>query len=112
MVAFNGALFFGNDQGLWKSDATVASRIQAFGGEVGSFATLGGALFFAGPHASFGTELWTSDGTAAGTHLLKDLVPGPEGSGFREPLVWRSLSGEATEPRRALSPSSRGPSRT
>ncbi|MDC0710840.1 hypothetical protein POL68_20360 [Stigmatella sp. ncwal1] len=88
MVAFNGALFFGGYQGLWKSDGTVASQVQTFEGKVGSFATLGGALFFAGTHGSFGTELWTSDGTAAGTHLLKDLVPGPEGSLLRELLAW------------------------
>ncbi|SEM41814.1 ELWxxDGT repeat-containing protein [Stigmatella aurantiaca] len=88
MVAFNGSLFFVGAPGLWKSDGTSASLVHTFEGKVGPFATLDGALVFAGTTASFGTELWTSDGTAAGTHLLKDLVPGPEGSALQELTVW------------------------
>lgn len=34
-----------------------------------------------------GTEPWITDGTVAGTHLLRDLVPGPELSG-PEPIQW------------------------
>lgn len=35
-----------------------------------------------------GAELWTSDGTAAGTRLLRDITPGALGSGLWDaPLV-------------------------
>jgi ELWxxDGT repeat protein len=37
---------------------------------------VGGRLFFNGYDDAHGEELWTSDGTAAGTHLVKDLAPG------------------------------------
>ena len=36
-----------------------------------------------------GRELWVCDGTAEGTHILKDLVPGPE-SGIREVLQYHT----------------------
>jgi ELWxxDGT repeat protein len=29
--------------------------------------------------SKYGSELWTSDGTAAGTHLVKDIIPGSKG---------------------------------
>jgi ELWxxDGT repeat protein len=38
---------------------------------------LNGTLIFAAFDAVSGTELWRSDGTAAGTTLVKDINPGP-----------------------------------
>jgi len=39
-----------------------------------------GTLFFVATEAATGTELWRSDGTDAGTILVKDITPGPAGS--------------------------------
>ena len=39
-----------------------------------------GVLFFAADNGTNGTELWKSNGTAAGTILVKDIDPGPPGS--------------------------------
>jgi ELWxxDGT repeat protein len=39
-----------------------------------------GVLFFAANDGTAGTELWRSDGTAAGTTLVKDIRPGGAGS--------------------------------
>jgi len=38
-------------------------------------ADLGGVLIFAATDPAHGTELWRSDGTAAGTALIKDINP-------------------------------------
>ena len=38
------------------------------------------ALFFDGYDSSHGGELWRSDGTIAGTRMVKDIRPGPGGS--------------------------------
>ncbi|MFO1022203.1 MAG: ELWxxDGT repeat protein [Planctomycetales bacterium] len=38
--------------------------------------TESGRAFFVFQNAATGAEVWTSDGTAAGTHLVKDLSPG------------------------------------
>src|SRR5215510_16063544 len=38
---------------------------------------LNGTLFFTADDGSTGQELWKSDGTAAGTTLVKDILPGP-----------------------------------
>jgi ELWxxDGT repeat protein len=40
-----------------------------------------GTLYFAGQNQTSGAELWKSDGTDAGTVLVKDILPGIGGSG-------------------------------
>src|SRR5262249_45599516 len=76
---------------LWKSDGTAAgtvlvqdinpgsaSSIGTVGGA--NFAAVGGTLFFVAASPDIGTELWKSDGTAAGTTLVKDINPGSASS--------------------------------
>lgn len=46
----------------------------------GSSATLGSKTYFAASTAASGIELWVTDGTSAGTKMLKDIDPGPNGS--------------------------------
>lgn len=43
--------------------------------------TFKGRLFFSCDGAGTGFELWSSDGTAGGTRLFKDINPGPASSG-------------------------------
>jgi ELWxxDGT repeat protein len=43
-----------------------------------------GKLFFTADDGMHGDELWSSDGTASGTRLLKDIEPGSAGSKPRE----------------------------
>lgn len=43
----------------------------------GTLGVLNNRVFFEGGSAQAGRELWVSDGTAAGTGMLVDLVPGP-----------------------------------
>jgi ELWxxDGT repeat protein len=45
-----------------------------------TFAAVGDTLFFAADNGISGTELWRSDGTAAGTQLVRDINPGPASS--------------------------------
>jgi ELWxxDGT repeat protein len=48
------------------ADLTVSSPIVE----------MGGLAYFAGSTSATGAELWVSDGTVAGTHIVADLVPG------------------------------------
>ncbi len=43
---------------------------------------IGGVAFFTGTAINEGTELWRSDGTAAGTFLVRDILAGTGGSGI------------------------------
>lgn len=93
-VNFQGQLYFaanGDDgqRALWRSGGTSARTVV-----VKSFPVTAGTgtppvraltpsssrLFFQAADAAHGEELWVSDGTTAGTRLLKDLTPGVEDS--------------------------------
>src|SRR5690606_39325753 len=42
--------------------------------------TFGNKVLFQGESAEYGTEPWITDGTTAGTFMLKDIHPGPADS--------------------------------
>src|SRR5262249_17841682 len=75
---------------LWGSDGTAAGTkpvkdINATGSVPGSasprgMVRLGMRVLFQADDGQSGAELWTTDGTAAGTQLVKDIAPGPVGS--------------------------------
>ena len=78
---------------LWRTEGTPGSttRVRIFGGQgsdnwdVGpaGLAVVGDTLIFTAWGPEHGMELWRSDGTPEGTTILKDIRPGPEGSGQR-----------------------------
>jgi ELWxxDGT repeat protein len=90
-VAFRDELFFVADDGingveLWKSDGTAAGTQlvkDIYPGPLSSVVPaewkpveLDGLLYFAATSPEAGYELWSTDGTEAGTRLTYDLVPG------------------------------------
>src|SRR5262245_52886484 len=48
-----------------------------------SIVEVGPIAYFVGSDEATGGELWKSDGTAAGTGLVKDVTPGPASSNLR-----------------------------
>ena len=84
-------------QELWRSDGTAKGTVlvkdinpavlaaaspQAFAGssDPAFLTNVGGTVFFSANDGEHGRELWKSDGTEAGTVLVKDVVPGGAGS--------------------------------
>ena len=89
-VDVSGTVFFTADDGvhgreLWKSDGTKASTVLVkdvnptavddYYQRPGFLTALGGTLFFSTDDGVHGRELWKSDGTEAGTVLVKDIDP-------------------------------------
>ncbi|HEY1048424.1 MAG TPA: M36 family metallopeptidase, partial [Prosthecobacter sp.] len=75
----------GTTLGLWNSDGTLTGSYRYladitpffdYGSRPTQFAAMGETLFFsAGSSAAQGAELWRSNGTSAGTVLVKDINP-------------------------------------
>jgi len=71
---------------LWKSDGTAAGTVlvkdinpgvnSGLRSYDGNFTNVNGTVYFAADDGTNGYELWKSDGTAAGTVLVKDINPG------------------------------------
>lgn len=93
-----GTAFFFADDGatgreLWKTDGTAAGTVLVKDinpGDADSVANyyegvkpavLNGILYFAASDGTNGQELWRSDGTAAGTYMLKNVSPATALSG-------------------------------
>lgn len=68
----------------WSWTASLVSDIDRRSGAESStpreFTRLGRSIYFSASSPSHGNELWRSDGTAAGTRLVKDIRPGRAGS--------------------------------
>jgi ELWxxDGT repeat protein len=72
-----------NGYRLWVSGGTPATTVALGGCEGGCpmlaeprLATVNGRVLFAGLDSGHGTELWSTDGTGAGTKRLRDICPG------------------------------------
>jgi ELWxxDGT repeat protein len=66
----NGTLFFTSEKGLWKSNGGGATLLKEFA-ESSNLLNLNGTLLLSARDNAGSTELWRSDGTAAGTTLVK-----------------------------------------
>ncbi len=88
LVSLKGQVYFSIEetQKLWKTaggaEAVVAAEVPTPTGltykpALWSLNATDRALVFLAQSAANSLELWTSDGTASGTRLLKDFTPGP-----------------------------------
>lgn len=79
VVYINGATGdIGSTDGTVAGTIDIPSTTVIIAGNTAS--RIGNKVVFAGVSAAAGTEMWVSDGTLAGTILLKDINPGPTGS--------------------------------
>lgn len=80
---------FGLKQSLYKSDGTTANTllVKEFDGDLNQTTVLShlveyeGKVYFSASTTGSGYELWSSDGTEAGTQKVKEINPGTTNSG-------------------------------
>lgn len=67
---------------LWVTDAFAGGTFRLFDTLTyhGAGGLLNGKFIFAGTSPTYGSELWITDGTVAGTKLVKDIYPGTTSS--------------------------------
>jgi len=97
-IVFNNNLYFiatdGLAEKLWKTDGTSVGTVSlanaggfysTYGNDPGkTMAVCNGFLFFTGTNAANGLELWKTDGTIAGTTMVKDINAGAASTAFRD----------------------------
>lgn len=95
-VEAGGLLYFstyGDDNGtsLWASDGNHAWRLYSWPEKLeyalNKLYALGDKIIFTAVDSAHGKELWISDGTNAGTHMIKDINPGPVGTFYAFSLL-------------------------
>lgn len=87
-VSFDGMLYFigwnAGSSGLYRTDGIATNLVRQFGSAAWesrqTLVAANGALYFAASETSSGEELWTSDGTADGSHIVADIAPGAQSS--------------------------------
>lgn len=96
---YNNTMLFSVNNSSYESylykidDASNIVLIKSFSGYGGdSFVEYDGEVYFTASGAYFeGKELWKTDGTESGTHLVKDIYLGYYGSDIDEIVVYDSL---------------------
>jgi ELWxxDGT repeat protein len=80
--------------GLWKTDGSAqgTTLLKSFGAnyEIYNLTAINGTLYFRAHDGTHGYEPWISDGTPAGTVMLKDINPGTASSYASEFLYYNS----------------------
>jgi ELWxxDGT repeat protein len=83
-TAGSTVFFVAGGNELWKNDAGGTSLVRTLPGDplpgIRSLTVFRGKAYFSHDDGVNGRELWVSDGTEAGTHLFKDILPGPGSS--------------------------------
>ena len=101
-TVYNGSLFFYayrpalNVIELWRSDGTLngtfpVKTLDLFFPAQGDFAVYHNLLFFHGYDLQHGEEVWKSNGSFSGTHLLRDINSGAAGSNPITMTVYNGL---------------------
>lgn len=78
--------FIGGDNALYVTDATAGNQTKLCNVVANNvkMCDVNGTLYFIGNTSAAGYELWKTDGTVAGTVLVKDVLPGNSSSNIME----------------------------
>lgn len=105
IFAVGKTIYFTNCSGsttvcrLYRTDGTVSGTFflavtdnDQWTQLAGNPVTFDGKLLFTGKTAGTGEEPWITDGTVAGTGMLRDIVPGTEGSSPSSAFLFNGLT--------------------
>lgn len=77
----------GTDAGTQRIKRLGETRLQS--SRPAFFQRVADKVYFTADDGIHGEELWVTDGSAGGTHLVKDVTPGPDATTFRQMGILR-----------------------
>lgn len=94
-MLFQNKIFLSKYEELYSYDGTTFNLVKDINPMGSSSPTTVGVinnkLILTAYHPDYGRELWVSDGTSTGTHLIKDLIPGTSGISISKKFVYNNL---------------------
>jgi ELWxxDGT repeat protein len=77
ILLFNNKAYFNITDGLWETDGTVigTKAVKSGFNNIRKMTVSGGVLYFAGYTSTENFQLWASDGTTGGTHVINNINP-------------------------------------
>jgi len=94
-MIFQNKIFINKDEELYSYDGTTFNLVKDInpmgGSSPGNVGVINNKLILTAYHPNYGRELWVSDGTFAGTHLIRDIIPGASGISISKKFVYNNL---------------------
>jgi hypothetical protein len=85
LVVLNGSLYYHANDQIWMSDGTEAGTLAITDNAFEGLGAAGSRYFFTGHTPETNWELWSTDDSLEGSHLILDLLPGLAGMPFDGP---------------------------
>ncbi|GAB3510281.1 3-coathanger stack domain-containing protein [Emticicia fontis] len=96
-IVFQNKIFLNKDEELYSYDGTTFNLVRDINLTGSSspinLGVINNKLILTAYHPDYGRELWVSDGTEEGTHLIKDIIAGKSGlsNNIRTQFVYNNL---------------------
>lgn len=92
-MVFKNTVYFTSNGNIWKTDGTLTGTVPVTNSLniTSALTRINNRLYFVNDEATYGEELWETDGTTGGTKLVKDIYTGTASSSPQNLFVHNNI---------------------